>query len=186
MSGKQADVRRRPSRRGPKDDDGEPEVAVAEPKKKRFFLDHQDDMTEEQMGLIKGLGASEYWCGTFDDSPVQNVSLAGVSFSRQSERTIDQEGSMKTKRIPRRGQRNFLTEDQYAAVLKAADSRVVRWTGRDEKNRIGRVIIKDARYKPQNNDVPFNQYVYCVPVDEAARRLGPSWLEGEPWSLAES
>ena len=124
------------------------------------------------------IGAAPFWCGTFDDSPRQNIVLAGVLFPKTSEIVWDTPGSYRTKRATNRGIVVYLTDETVERVKEAAIGKVVRREGSFQSVR----SMKDGRYKPHTGDVPIGHFVYMVPMDEA-QESGPFWRDSEPVPL---
>lgn len=163
----------------------------------RLYLGPNDNMPHSAPPSSLEIGAVAYWCGTFSDAPVQNVLLGGISFPRFTERIVQPEGSLVTKRFPQFGAVQYLTPAQIEKIKEATRNRAVRWAGSQEvyreivmteqglvtyertKPRTGWVVMRDGRYRPHVMDEPLGRYVYCLPVEDAARTMGAHWQSGD-------
>ncbi len=144
---------------------------------RRFFTQGETNGTPAD--VEREAEAVLYWVGTFDDCPVQNVTLGGISFPRYTERVID-DGGMITKRSPARGAMTWLSPDQVDRIETAIKNRIVRWRGRGAQRR-GTVALNragDARYRKMTGDEPLGHYVYMTTVEDAINQAGATWQQG--------
>ena len=150
----------------------------------RFFLDQAGIGSPVNHNAQRHPDAVAHWCGTFHDCPRQNITLAGVSFPRNTERLSHPKGAYKTRRVPMRGAIAWLTPKESEAVKKAASLRVVRWLAvqpeNDDETRRGRVLVKRSRYQEMIGDEPLGHYIYFLTVEDAATKMGATWMQEAP------
>jgi hypothetical protein len=113
-----------------------------------------------------------YWIGTFPESPRQNIVLGGVTFCRGLGQA-DAQGRLQGPR----GAIVHLSEAELESVKKAVADRVVRWAGRRAQ-----ILTRRAptQYRAAPGDVPLAQYLYCIPVAEAAALDPVAWRTQRP------
>lgn len=122
------------------------------------------------------IGTKRYWLGTLDQSPIQNATVGGRSFPRTSYRLSWVDGERSARKFERRGAIEDLTDEQFAAIKKNAAEKFVRKTGRKAT-----VVQPTGNRTRFATDEPLGTYLYCLPIDEAARILGSGWQDsGSP------
>lgn len=118
-----------------------------------------------------------FWLGTMPGCPVQNITVAGVSFPlytgnpRQNEST----GALMD---PRYGAEVNLRKDQVEKVLKCLPLMVLRLMGPAGKKRGLILWVGSKSYQPQSNDEPLARYVYMA-RGHRQREFPPSMLKND-------
>jgi len=118
------------------------------------------------------VGTRLYWMGTLDQCPYQNLELAGHSFPRRTQRVWYAEGERTPNKVERRGSREWLSDTDVQQIKAAGERNFLRQVG-------GRGVKMGPREKRTRllSDRVLGSYVYCLPVEEAARLLGPNWQD---------
>lgn len=147
------------------------ETEEASPSVAERTLAAANEIPEEKLREAP-VGTTRYWLGTLDQCPLQNVSLAGRTLHRWTYRQFWIEGQRLPEKIQRRGGIEDLTDEQFEAIKAASMKKFVRRTG----DRAEVVSKREGRPHFQS-DEPIGTYVYCLPIDEAAKLLGPSWQD---------
>lgn len=121
----------------------------------------------------------EFWYGTLDGCPRQNLTLAGVTFPKMSEIVDHPDGALKTKRVEQRGIISMLTDRQVDDIEAAAKRKVVRSGG-------ARAVILDKAsdlYQLMEGDEPIGKFIFLISTEDASSELGPRWQQGDPTPL---
>lgn len=163
---KQAKAKSKDAETSDLNDDKDPLVAIEEEapagdedKSKGWDIEGTDD-PYPRFETEKDLSTVEYWCGTRDDCPFQNVTLGGFSFPKFVE-TVSDDVGMITQRDKHKGQIYHLTQKQVEKIKDAAIRKVIaigsvpRWHNRG-----------NPKYRPAANHVPSGRFVYMVPVND--------------------
>ena len=104
---------------------------------------------------------TEFIVGTLDTCPMQNVTVAGVSFPRFSGVTSFDKNGMPETPVPCGGIVH-LTEDQIEAVKVSVSIRVLRAHGKNPKG--GNLyLVNSESYRRSPVDVPLAGYLYMHP-----------------------
>lgn len=119
----------------------------------------------------------EYWCGTTEECPIQNVTVGGQSFPRDTGTAVrDPSGNIESGHLEH-GAMLQLTDTQVDRVVRGVSERLIRWTGQptDENGkprgkRRGIIIMRDGPYNEQAGDEPLARYVYMVRTDSLGFR----------------
>lgn len=130
----------------------------------------------------------EFWIGTLAKCPFQNLTVAGQTFHRYTEKVEHPDGSLRTKRTPRNGAVVALDEAQVKLLRERIDASVIRPNGRNPIliNRDAETFNPMRAYQPREGDTPLGEFIYMVPVDEAATVTNNhQWWESEPPSYAD-
>ncbi len=136
----------------------------------------------EKTLVTKNAGPTKCWFGTVDKSPFQNVIIEGITFHRFTEVILDDQKTLKTKRISRIGLVLEFSQDQIKKIRSYIERAKIG-------NRMGRKCIMDPEapapkgrspYMAQVKDEPLSRYVYFLPVDMAVDSLGAMWQQDYP------
>jgi hypothetical protein len=131
-----------------------------------------------------------YWFGVTRDCPMDQITMGGVTFCRETQpvrRTESKFGVGEWVRDRMIGDRADLTAEQVERIIAAARVRVVRTAGGgdslkarvhlthhavpvDAKDENSETVVKPlARYRRSANDSAVVGYVYMVPVDDLSK-----------------
>lgn len=104
----------------------------------------------------------EYWFGTTDDCPFQNVTCGGITFQRFTGTAVWDAQTHEPDRPEalRPGARAMLTEGQVNAAVRGVANRVFRPVGDADKGR-ALLLVKDGRgYVPKAGDMPAGRFLF--------------------------
>lgn len=131
-----------------------------------------------------------YWFGVTRDCPMDQITMGGVTFCRETQpvrRTETRHGVGEWVRDRMIGDRAEFTAEQVDRIIAGARVRVVRTTGKDDslkarvqlthhsvpvdaKDENSPTVMKPlARYRRSANDSAVINYVYMVPVDQLSK-----------------
>lgn len=131
-----------------------------------------------------------YWFGVTKDCPMDQITMGGVTFVRETQpmrRTESKFGVGEWVRDRMVGDRADFTAEQVERIIAGARVRVVRTTGSgeslkarvhlthhsvpsDPKDENSATVVKPlSRYRRSANDSPVIDYVYMVPVEELSK-----------------
>ncbi len=102
--------------------------------------------------------STKYHIGTMPGSPIQNITLGGVSFPRMTEEIkLSRNASpASTQRNPQPGEIIELSPSQVDRILEGASCKVVRMRGTSGKI----YSSKSATFKAHPHDIPIEKFIY--------------------------
>lgn len=118
-----------------------------------------------------------YWIGTMPDSPVQNITLGGVTFHRYVGKFERADGSI-DPRTPR-GDVVWIDDTRRARIEREVKSKLLRVRG-GRRVVVSRITPPQREFRAMPGDEPLAYYVYMVELPE-----GVSRPDGEPTPMAE-
>lgn len=127
--------------------------------------------------------AKAYWAGVLmrNECPFQNFSVMGMTFHHYTDKVIQDDITLTTKREKRNGHIHFLTKDQAKQIREEISHLWARKRGVTTK------IVDDREkgFVSHKGDMPVGQWLYLVLVDEVAEKFGPIWRTRAPETLTE-
>jgi len=146
--------------------------------------------------ITKSAKTIRYWIGTTPSSPIQNVTVGGVTFPLfRGSPVFDQDGG-KPDRTLDHGIYADLTDERVELIRNGVKIRVIRiWGGTDDdkfetapgtvkgKGKTAQMLIVDGpHYRRQPNDHPVGEFLYMHRLDamsaEDGHRFPPETMEG--------
>jgi len=108
--------------------------------------------------------SKRYRIGVTSDCPISTVYLAGQDFPKVTEKVTG--SGPATKRTEVRGVVRDLTDDQVAAIVKAAKSKWIRISS--GKAARARLFTRSSRgFTVEPSDVPLTHYLYLEPTESS-------------------
>ena len=156
---------------------GKEPKATAQPKKGAVKVTLDDFPPVDTLGEQR-----EYWVGTLEECPYQNVTAGGIGFPLfTGTATFDDKAQVMEGNI-RRGALAMLTEKQVDAICESVKRKAIRFVGKEIeryvprlepgdgppvkiKRRRGSIVSVDGSYKRQPDDEPLAKYLFMVRTD---------------------
>lgn len=120
----------------------------------------------------KELPKKQYWIGTLQSCPYQNVSIAGMDFPRYIDPARENSAGELT-RVEERGKVVWLDDEQVEAIKTKSLKKIIRKSGL-------RSVLRhsdDVTYSSEYGDQPIAKFVYMVRLSEA---LPHNWRGHDP------
>ena len=124
---------------------------------------------------------SEYWMGTTQKSPFQNVYAAGKVFPMAMGSLDDKNGDGQPTFSGAKGVEVMLSGAEVEAVQKSVARKVVRWAGTGKNRRGIKMDMDSMGYRQAKGDEPLGRYLYMLRTDS----LGHNAKQGEPETMVD-
>lgn len=124
----------------------------------------------------------QYYVGTVNNSPFQNITVGGFCFPKYTAELISNKETGISLQSHHNGDILHLSDDEVARIRKSAAGKVVRWNAANTR---ATMLSKDEKYRPVPTDHPVSEYIYLIPVQKAAE-WNQQWRGSIPISLSET
>lgn len=145
---------------------------AADLRSKADAIDAELESPQYSKPVFEDDDTDEYWVGAMAGSPLQNITVGGMSFSRTTDKVTTGKG-IRTLRSSAPGGIVVMTYERVEAVKQAIRDRALRPGNPPIK-------INLKKKKLRRTDRPMGDFVYLMTTDAAADKYGARWRENAP------